>query len=167
LPPATARPEKEPIVATGTTKTAVVIADVVAWTTPREGKPDDPQYHRADKGNTIELPTSEFDRLAGYGAVAEPGVAAQAAAERTELEAGTYTDEELAALDASELAAYVGQHPDDALRVFQLEQARKRGPRKTVIEATGYELDDQGQPAPVVEAATITPGDGGTPAVTS
>lgn len=141
------------------TKTAVVIADVVAWTTPREGKPDDPQYHRAGKGKTIELPTKEFDRLAGYGAVAEPGVAAQAAEERATLETSAYTDDELAALDASELVAYVGQHPDDALRVFNLEQERKRGPRKTVVEATNYELGDDGQPHLVTEAA-ILDGDG-------
>lgn len=150
------------------TKKAVVIADVVAWTTPREGKPDDPQYHRADRDAEIELPTSEFDRLAAYGAVAEPGVAAQAQLERDQLDTGTYSDDELGALDASELAAYVNQHPDEGLRVWTLEAARRR-PRKTVLEATGYEAAADGTPVRVIEAPPVAAVDAGTgaPAVTA
>lgn len=128
--------------ATSSTKTAVVIADVVAWTTPREGKPDERNYHRSSRGKTIKLPDAEYDRLARYGAVAAPGEAAAAQVERDELDTGVYTDDELAALDASELAAYVGQHPDESLRVATLESARKSKARKTVLEATGYELID-------------------------
>lgn len=159
------------------TKTAVVVADVVAWTTPRQGKPDDPAYHRASRGATIELPVAEFDRLAKYSAVAEPGVAEQAQLERDALDVGLYTDEELAALNASELAAYVNQHPEEGLRVWTLETARRK-PRVTVLEASGYEAGEDGQPVRVIAEpppapAAATPGTGvvetgdGTPAVTT
>lgn len=151
------------------TKSAVVIADVVAWTTPVEGRPLDPEYHRASRGARVELPPAEFDRLARYGGVAEPGVAAQAQAERDELDTGTFTDEELANLNATELVAYLGQHPDEAMRVYQLEAARtgaKSGPRKTVLAATGLTTDEHGTVVPVGDA-TVTAEDDGTPAVTS
>lgn len=144
------------------TKKAVVIADVVAWTTPIEGRPLDSEYHRASRDDKVDLPVAEFDRLAALGAVAEPAVAAQAQVERDELDTGVFTDEELANLDAAERAAYVGQHPDEALRVYQLEVARRR-PAKTVLEATGYTSDDKGNAVLVDGTARIEDDGAGVP----
>lgn len=56
---------------------------------------------------------------------------------RTALEkaAGLATDEQLAAMRAPELVAYVAQHPDERTRVRDLEEQRP-APRKTVLTAT-------------------------------
>lgn len=131
----------------------VVVFDVYTWQTPGARAADGPTHNRAFRGDHITVSAKEFERGYGYGALAREADAPAAQAERNELEAGVFSDEELSGLSAEELIAYVGQHPTEAQRVFLLEQQRSRGPRKTVVAATG--VDD-----PVPGAGTVVPATG-------
>jgi hypothetical protein len=62
-------------------------------------------------------------------------------------------------MDAGELAGYVTQNAGEAQRVFELETARAKGPRKTVLRAAGYDPDTL-QPLEPGEPAVGDEGDG-------
>lgn len=98
-------------------------------------------YIRAEavRGDVVLLTQAQAARLDAAGATVSPDadvteVAAQQAA-------GVPTDEELAAMGAAALVAYVGQHPAEAPRVREVELGKTaKNQRKSVIEATDPEL---------------------------
>lgn len=98
-------------------------------------------YIRAEavRGDVVLLTQKEAARLDAAGATVSPDadvteVAAQQAA-------GVPTDEEIAAMGAAALVAYVGQHPDEAPRVREVELGKTaKNQRKSVLEATDPEL---------------------------
>lgn len=109
-----------------------VLFDVIGWSTPIEGRLDGRRdYHSARRGEEVDLPDSEVERLEALGAVgtqAEATASASAAAEPP-----SASDEQLASMNVEELVAYLGQHPSEAQRVVTLEEGREK-PRKGVLE---------------------------------
>jgi hypothetical protein len=142
-----------------TDMTMVVVDDVYCWQTPRPGgRPDEFDHHRAFRGETITVTAEEVDRTKRYGSLAPPSVAVQAIAEADTVSVTPASDAELAEYDATQLAAYLTQMPDEARRVYTLEQARRR-PRVTVLRATGLlEVDEDADAAADGLAAETTPG---------
>lgn len=120
----------------------VVVTHIYCWLTVRPaslGIPGQTDHHRAYRGDTIYVSPQERDRGQALGGLADPGDAAAGIAAVDQL-SGVATDEELADMDAGELAGYVTQNPGEAQRVFELETARPEAKRrKTVLRAAGYD----------------------------
>lgn len=119
------------------TRTTVAIFDIVCWTTPSDKPGAKANHHLARRGETIEVPESEYERLNALGAI---GSAADLEVAQTRVEEGaTLPDTQLDSSNADELVAYLGQHPTEAQRVIDLElsrEERKVGKaRKSVVAA--------------------------------
>jgi hypothetical protein len=133
-----------------TTHTATVVFDVVSWRQYVEGtSPKEFTHESAYRGETVELPAAEFDRLSKLGGVVA-GTDASQAIEEFNLETGPLPpgaegDAVLAAMKAPDLVAYVTQNPDEAKRVWDVEHGRGEKARVTVYAATGLD-PETGEP---------------------
>lgn len=105
------------------TRTTVAIFDIVCWTTPPAKPGDRANHHLARRGETIEVPESEYDRLNALGAVgsAQDLEVAQDHAE----EGASWADEQVDSANVEDLIAYLGQHPTEAQRVLDAELSRE------------------------------------------
>jgi hypothetical protein len=110
----------------------------------------------AEVGDLVLVTQDQADRLDKLGATVDPAKLDELDADVQRIDATLdsalatapapgvtlKTDEELKALKAAELVAYVGQHPDERARVRTLEEARGpvssngRGARNSVLNAT-------------------------------
>lgn len=111
--------------------TASVIFDRVAWFTGKPGTPERTR-HFANRGDEVDLPQGEYDRLLEMGAIGTEDEAQRAA----ETAGGTspVIDEELRGMTVDQVVAYIGQNPDELDRVETMENEREQ-PRKGVMEA--------------------------------
>lgn len=98
-------------------------------------------YHRAEAvpGDVVLLTKKQAARLDALGVTVSPEADLEDTLE--EVEETGYTDEQLASMGAADLVTYVGQHPDQAPRVRELELAkRETKQRSSVLDATDPEL---------------------------
>lgn len=151
-----------------------VLFDVYGWSTPIDGERLRRDYHLARRGEEIEISEAEAARGEGLGALgteAEATASASAAAEPP-----SASDEQLGGMNVDELVAYLGQHPSEAQRIIDLEEARERS-RKTVLEpaqrvkvaheeAVADELERQRAATEAEQAAYAAATGGGTGAPT-
>jgi hypothetical protein len=91
-------------------------------------------YPAAGVGDVVLLTKAEAKRLDELGVTVEPSADLEEVAE--ELAGGLATDAQLAAMNATDLVAYVVQNPDERERVRALEEERGDKARKTVLSAT-------------------------------
>lgn len=122
------------------TKTGTVLYDRVAFVTGRDERRR-PMVSYADKGQEVEFPASEYDRLAAFD---PPAVGSQSDLAKQEAETSppgtptpSATDAELEALKADDLISYLEAHPDEVDRIENLEGTWLKGKDK-----------DTGEPAP-------------------
>lgn len=112
-----------------------VLYDVVNWSTAIEGRPDRRDYHHARRGEYVDIPDADVTR---FLALDPPAVSKDAdAVEAATAAAGeppSWSDEQLASASVDDTVAYLTQHPTEAQRVLDAEQAKDR-PRKTLIDA--------------------------------
>ncbi len=90
----------------------------------------------AFRGDEIEVSEKEAARGEGLGGLGSPEDHAASVAMSSE--SPTMPDEQLKAMNAEELVAYIGQHPGEAERLQVLEEDRGARARKSVLSA----LDD-------------------------
>jgi hypothetical protein len=123
----------------------IVVTDSVSWREPVPGaSPPAWITYSAFKGQRVGMGPDALARHLKLGSVARPEDAQQAAAEQDALAAiipaGDEGDEQLRTMGHAELIAYVGQHPTEAQRVFEIEQERPEPRRRvTVIRAAGFD----------------------------
>lgn len=95
------------------------------------------QYVEATVGDVVLLDAAQAKRLDALGVTVAPDT------DDAKVDAALspdVTDEDLLAMHAAELVAHVGQHPDQADRIRDLELARpEENRRKTVLAATDPE----------------------------
>ena len=103
---------------------------------------DDVTQHRIAVAQDSDLALREasevkadLDHVAAYLAAADEAYEAETAP------AGTQTNTELADASASDRVRYVKEHPEEADRVAEAENAREGGPRKTVLDACAKEAE--------------------------
>ena len=91
-------------------------------------------YPEANPGDVVLVSAAQAKRLDALGVTADPDASDE------DLEAaasGEVTDDQLRAMNAADLVAHVGQHPEDRDRVRALEEERDEYKRRnTVLEAT-------------------------------
>lgn len=135
----------------------LVVADAHAWMTLRPasyGRPGERNHHRAFRGEIISVTEEEAARGQALGSLSDldPESVNKAVdalqALNEPIPAGEAGDAVLATWKAEELAGYVTQHSGEAQRVYRIERDRKRGPRKTVLEALGVNLDEHPEGLP-------------------
>lgn len=104
------------------------------------------RHYRARYGDVVDLPQAEVDRL---GDLKPPAFAEEGEVRDLVLEeidrggrggANLITDEQIQQMTAFEAVAFVAQYPEEARRVFDLEQQGKK--RAQVLQATGFEMDE-------------------------
>lgn len=114
--------------------------DVYSWQEPIEGTiPTQFSHLTAKRGDVITVTAKELERGVDLAALTAGTVDVNAVGDPDAVDGplgDDLTDEEIAELDAPQLVAWLGQHPDEAERVADLEEQRAR-PRKTVLTAAG------------------------------
>lgn len=126
--------------------TVIVVKDAVAWREPIPGTVP-PKFHHLNgyRGQKVQMGPAALERHLKLGGVALPKDADAAIAAEVEVTgvvaAGAEGDAQLSAMDSADLIAYVTQNPGEGERVNRLERDRKRGPRKTVVAAAGYDFE--------------------------
>lgn len=114
-----------------------VLFDVVQWTSDPPAPGQKRESHLARKGEEIDIPRDELDRLEALGAVgsAAEGVSALAAG----AEAASWDDTQLDSSNVDDIVVYLGQHSSEADRVLEAERTREvrnvGKVRATVIKA--------------------------------
>lgn len=103
---------------------ALVTADILTWHEPIEGTvPLQQTHHGAYKGDVVTMPESAFDRAVAAGGAVKAGKgkpAAKAKAGSSKAEAqpeGDVGDAVIRAMSEADRIAYVGQFPDEQVRV--------------------------------------------------
>ncbi len=103
---------------------------------PTDDKPPVLQRAVAVPGDIVLLPEGEAARLDSLGAtIDEADLDTPTPVEADIRDDGTWSDAKLAGANVSDIAAYVGQHPDERPRVRTVEEAKTK-PRAGVLSAT-------------------------------
>lgn len=115
----------------------IVTFDVFGYLRPKVGKPGQFDHMRGFLGQTVMLTPEQAERGLAAGAIAKPDDAPEVRASVEALAGPVADDSQLKDMSAVELIAYVGQHPEEARRVYDFEAGNLGRP--TVLKATGLQ----------------------------